>query len=478
MRRLLLAMLLLAAGCAVDQQREVRTYRNEVDLDAREPFDPSRPLSLRQALLLANEWNEDLSIEGEAYLRSIIERRRAIANFLPTLDLSPRYSVRENTGSGENTTLDAPLELRLNLFNGFRDAHAYWRDTYLIERQRQTLLSAQETLLIDVSRVYYQVLRAEASVEVLTGSLAVQEERLRDTRGRFSAGLARALDVAQTEAQVSETRVALIRAKNDVLNARSLLAFLIRADVERTPLSDLLPLPGNIEPLETYYDLAAAHREDLAAAGAAVSAARHDVEVAVGQYYPSVNLDLSAFLYRESIPDSRTWEAMLSANLPIFSAGRIEADVREAWSFFREALLVESLLRRQVRQEVEMAYQNLAASEARLAELQVALAAAEQAFQQAEQSYRAGLATNLDRVTAQDALLRAQLDLASEIYDRKVLYLNLKRAAGMLREELETMPALPMTDEATTQPAPSPRGPLRLGPVRVPMTQPATRPAG
>ena len=56
---------------------------------------------------------------------------------------------------------------------------------------------------LDVVRAYYQVLRSEQSVAVLKNSLAVQEERFRTTAGLNAVGLARLLDVAQTEAQLA-----------------------------------------------------------------------------------------------------------------------------------------------------------------------------------------------------------------------------------------------------------------------------------
>ena len=71
----------------------------------------------------------------------------------------------------------------------------------------------------------------------------------------------------------------------------------------------------------------------------------------------------------ESLPDERTWEGLLSANLPIFSAGLIEADVRQAWSLYRQAALIESQLRRQVAQDVQLSYQDIMAAQERVAEL-------------------------------------------------------------------------------------------------------------
>src|SRR5690606_32403148 len=130
--------------------------------------------------------------------------------------------------------------------------------------------------------------------------------------------------------------------------------------------------------------------------------------------------------------------------LPIFTAGLIEADVREAWSQFRQALLFRQYLFRQIDRDIRTAYENVVNSDERIRELRVQLTAAEQALRQAEESYGAGLATNLERITAQDQVLSAQLQLASEEFNRKLFYLNLLRAAGGLRNELDRA--------ATTQP--------------------------
>lgn len=441
----LLLWVLSGAGCRIDQQREVAAYRKVLDLAATTGPAPAAALSLRDCLLLANRNNENLSIAGESYLRALIARKRTVASFMPTVDLVGSYLRRDpvssdsgnQTGSSQNSSFDLSGELDWSLFDGLQDVNRYWRDTFVIEQQRSSLLAFQESLLLDVARIYYQVMRSEASVRVLENSLKVQEERLRDARGRLAAGVAPPLDVAQTEAQVSQTRTMLINARRDVQRARDLLAVLCGADVAGASLSDEFEVPESRPLLESWLQTARTNRHDLLAARAAIEASRREVEIAFGQYYPSVSLNLSAFLYRETVPTARDWDALLTANLPIFSAGRIHADVRQAWSFYRQALLVRDRLQREVTQQVQQAYHDLVSSDARLAELQVRLAAAEMAFQQAEGSYRVGRATNLDRIAAQDALLDAQLQLASEAFDRKVSYLILLQASGVLREQIE-----------------------------------------
>lgn len=462
---LLAPLLMLAAGCQVDQEKEVAEYRKLVDLPPATQPVLTGPLTLRQALLLANQQNERLSIEGENYLQALINRQRAVAGFLPTVNLSPSYFRRDATGSSTSNSntaggssaqtsgLDVSVVGDINLFNGFADVARLRASDLTIEQRRALLLDAQEALLADVVRVFFDVLRNEELIRVLENSLKVQDERVRDIRGRQAAGVARPLDVAQTEAQASSTRVTLVDARNAVRNGRAALAFLVGSPVMQLPLVDAYLLPEAIVPLESLHSIAQKQRQDLIGAQQAVLASRQQVEAAFRQYYPSVSLNLEGFLYRETIPDARRWEALLSANVPIFAAGRIQADVREAWSLYRQAGLFSSQLSRQVFRETEQAYQNLVSSEQRLAELQTQVAAARAAFEQAEASYNVGLATNLERVVAQDRLLSAELDLAGEQFTRKIAYLDLLRAIGGLREELETRATTMPTTRAATQPA-------------------------
>src|SRR5262249_14899054 len=154
--------------------------------------------------------------------------------------------------------------------------------------------------------------------------------------------------------------------------------------------------------------------------------------IAFNQYFPSVDLNVNYFLTRDSSPTDSDWNALIQFNLPIFTAGLIHADVRDAWSRYRQALLFERQLARQIDRDVRTSLENLTSTLARLDELRIQTAAARQALQQADQSYKVGLATNLERLTAQDQVLSAELQLASAEYERKFFYLNILRQVGRL----------------------------------------------
>lgn len=455
MRRAAALMALGAAlvGCMPDQAKDVDAYRSLTSLGA-EPSAPSgaASLTLTTAVELTNDSSERLAIQGEEFVRAIAERRRAVASFLPTVDLLPVFEFNDapngnGTGiavgdgvvvgdGGAETSFDVAVSTRVTLFDGFRNVNRLTSAEADIENRRALVMDVRETLVLDLVRSFYAVLVAERSVEVLTRSLALQEERLRDIQGRQKAGVARPLDVFQTEAQVASTRVSLLDAQNDVVRGRELLAFLVGSPIQGCSLVDDFTVPAELETLEVLTRRAERTRQDLAAAEAAARSARALVDVAIGQYAPSLSLNLDWFLKRDSVPTDQDWAGALSLNVPIFTAGRIEADIQDAWSVFRQQVLAYQALRREIRRDVAVARADVDASARRLEEIDVQVRAAREAYRQADASYQVGLATNLERLVALDQQQNAELAQALEIYRHRGLYAVLLRATGRLTEGL------------------------------------------
>src|SRR5689334_5297253 len=101
---LFVGILMTMAGCAVDQQREVARYRRILD-DSTLPgpverLDPRQPLSLEQAMSLANKTDEDLGLRGEDYVQALINKNRIVANFLPTVSFQPSFTIADR-GNGQ-----------------------------------------------------------------------------------------------------------------------------------------------------------------------------------------------------------------------------------------------------------------------------------------------------------------------------------------------------------------------------------------
>jgi outer membrane protein TolC len=204
--------------------------------------------------------------------------------------------------------------------------------------------------------------------------------------------------------------------------------------------------------MDDFRQYAAVHRQDLLGAESAVRAAKYAVDAAIAEYYPSVSIDVAGFLFRQYFSDASKWDAILIANLPIFSAGIIEADVRDAWSKLRQAALYQSELLRQIDRDVQVAYDDLLTSQQELTSLDEEVRAASDSLNQSEELLKNQLAIPLDVLTAQDVLLSAQLNYSSEQISRSIFYLDLLRITGQLD------PNSPERWRSTTLPTTIPSG--------------------
>ena len=286
---------LFAAGCAVNQKREIAVYRQVIDANKPAPVSiaPDRVVKLTDALMLGIQNEEQLSVQGENYLQALLAKDKAFANFLPTVSLSAGWGYQSSgafqTGQQQKPSVTVPGQW--NLFNGFRDYYSVKSADQSIEQQKQLVFDLEQTVLLDVAQSYYQVLTSEQSVEVLSNSLKAQEANVKTLEEEFKVGAARRLDVAQAESQASATKVTLLQSQADVRTGRAMLAYLVDAPIMNNPLRDDFEPPQAAGPLDGWIAVAEEGRQDLLAADAAVRAARYNVKVAFGQYYPTLGLN-------------------------------------------------------------------------------------------------------------------------------------------------------------------------------------------
>lgn len=542
----------IAGGC-VDQQKEVDNYRKVLGRDkqpaVKTDYSKGEELTLEAALLLANAGSEQLSIQGETYLQSLIARDRAYSAFMPTISLAPTLNwsnrrggssistgatgVTSGTGTGSGstgtsaggtgtgtgtgstgttsggtlstgasrgyTTFNVPVEAHANLFNGFRDVSTLHANQFNVNAQQNTLANLQQTVLLETAQTYYNVLLAEESVQVLSYSVQYQDAFVTYQQNRYHAGIAQPLDVAQSEAQAAATRAQLITAQDNVKTSRAALAFMTNAAVDNASLVDRLQVPDQLPGIDESVRIAEAERRDIVAAAEQVRVQQQNLQAAIGEYYPSISLDLNYYLHRDSFPTNVEWAGLITASVPIFSAGEIRADVRNAMSQLRTATYNEWLIIRQVRENVRIDWENLNASKRRIKELETEVAASQEALRQARERYTVGLAINLDVLNAITQLLSAQLSLVQERFNHKVFYLDLLRDIGRLplpnsissmssgpasrptmQEVQPVAPGMPnLPPGATTQPQrfPAPAGFAPGGAATQPASMPTTFPA-
>lgn len=439
--------LLVAGACATDQRSDVEAYRAIGDPPGPTPTHArGSPISLVDSLRLAAAHNESMGIQGERYIQALAERQRLASFLMPTVEFFTDVAIRENNGNDGVLQTDAGFTGQYRLLTGLSDLRNVNASEARIQAERWLILDLRESLLVQTAQAYYATLRAERLVGVLESSVRAQSERLNDARARNEVGFARPLDVSQIESQVSRTRAQMIDAERQAGEARSALALLTNADVSGSTLTDGFEAVAAERTAEELILVATEHRQDVLAARADAEAARVLVDAAIGQYAPSLTLSLDYFLFGEPDRADPGLGSLLQLRIPIFTAGRIEAEVRGTWSLFRQSVLAYRSRVRQVKSDVETAHLRLRASVRLAAELESQVRVATQAVELAEAAYQAGLGTNLERVIAQDQLLAAELEAVSEAFTTKTAYLELLRACGLLSRDMIGAPLPEVTD--------------------------------
>jgi NodT family efflux transporter outer membrane factor (OMF) lipoprotein len=389
---------------------------------------------LARLIALALDDNLDIALARARLDEADALVTRAQAGLAPSLDASAS-AVLSGDGSDESSAgLGLGLSYMPDLFGGQR------RRIEQAEATRQ----AREFALADARRLtaaaiagrYIEWQRSRARLALLETSLDLQRQTLDIVERRAEAGLSADLDVQRAASDLARTRAE--RGSLDVVRAAALHdlavltgqipgeASLSGADTAAIPHLSRMPLdalPADL--LRQRPDLQAAERQ-LAAASAAVGIAEADL-------YPSLSLpgSITADLgSADRLVSSVMARLGASLTVPLTDGGARRAGIEAAEARLDQARLSYRAVLLNALAEVETALVQLQAVDAQVVELETAVTASEQAFEQLNALYREGLASFIDILDAQRTLIssrEAQLDARA---DQTAALVDLYRVLG------------------------------------------------
>jgi NodT family efflux transporter outer membrane factor (OMF) lipoprotein len=375
-----------------------------------------RSPELNRLIADAMAGNRDL----KAALRRIDEAeanvRIAGAALLPTLAAggsAQRSDRGGNTRGGASNSYQTSLQAsyQVDLFGANR-ASAEAAEARLASSRfdRETVAI---TLVADTARAYFQALSARDRRQIAESLLRNAESILDLLEETARVGTSSALEVAQQRSAVASQRAALPGLILSERQALSALAVLLGRNpqgftVTARSLDEivLLPVAAGI-PSELLL-----RRPDLRRAEAELEAALRETQAARAARFPTLDLTgegglASTALSRLLTSGSLLYSLAASISAPIFAGGRLEA--QEDFSTARFQELAENY-----QQAALLAFQDvqnaLDASEQNAREYDLrreAFAQAREAYRLAELRYRAGTATFLTVLQAQQSVFQA-----------------------------------------------------------------------
>ncbi|MBS0193442.1 MAG: efflux transporter outer membrane subunit [Proteobacteria bacterium] len=297
--------------------------------------------------------------------------------------------------------------------------------------------AARMTLAAGIVQVYVELDHAEK-----LAALAEQEvQRAASARAltaqRAGAGIDGDFQVRQADAAVAAARRGVEAVQEQQAQLRAQLAALLGQGPDRGQRISP-PKALDAAPLEVPSDLPSgllARRPDVVAARWRVEAAARGVAAMKAQFYPNVNLNLTAGLASSSLStlfEAPSRYAMIgpSLSLPIFDGGRLRAGLAEHDASFDAAVAQYDQTLVDAVHDVAAQVIALRALDAQIVTQQQAEDAARAAWDLAAERYKGGLSNQLDVLAVQQAWLRARQQSADLRAQHIVASVKLMQALG------------------------------------------------
>jgi outer membrane protein len=367
------------------------------------------------------------NVSGAAYQASLTENLAALG-FTPG-----NVPGITSTFIGPFRNFDARVLLTQTIFDlsAIRNYQAGRAVVRVAELQEDL---AREQVASGTGLLYLETLRADRSVVAAQANVELAQTLLKQAQDQRNAGVATGVDVTRAQTRLAEQQFALAQAQTTSEQARLNLQRVVGL-----PLGSALTLTDQLrfreEPLlavETAVAQAGQDRREIKVAEEQNKQSQLERQAVRAEYLPSVEFvsDYGVSGVTPANSDLPTRRVAVQLNVPIFNGGLTRGRVTEATSRQRQTELQLSNIRGQVEEDVRLALVTLrtAAVQVRAADESVRLAQRE--LEMARDRFKAGVADNLEVVTAQTSLADARNDQVSALAQHNAARLNLAAALG------------------------------------------------
>ena len=319
------------------------------------------------------------------------------------------------------------------LFQGFQKLNQISQNKLQLDADKSNTQKIKNDLILTVVTGYLSVLNAQDILIASQQQLAISKQQLDIEQKFYDVGAKTLADLSQAKSQLASAELNVTNAQNQVDLAFLNLAQLLELDpssvfiVEKPRMEDMSKLNSAYSAPDVFKS-AAASFPDIRLAELRRQASEKGIDIAKGNYFPSLNLQ-SGFGTRYSngsfgntsfstqVKDNFNQFIGFGLSVPIFNGMAARSSVRRAKINFQNSLLNEQLAKNNLNKVINQAVYDLRAAEKRYYSTQTAFISSKDAFDVIEQRYSVGLVNSLDYNQAQTNLNKAQFDQIQAQYD-------------------------------------------------------------
>jgi outer membrane protein len=306
----------------------------------------------------------------------------------------------------------------------------------VVASKADSIGTREQVILLVVSQ-YIGSLRAVADVEASRSRVELAQALYDQAADLQKEGVGTGIDTLRANVELQNEKQRLIEAENDRDASLFGLSKLLNVDPRQTiELADSLSFFETPQPdVNSSIDLALVGREEWKAIEAREKASKLDKQAAQYQRLPSLRFDGNwAYFGISSTDGIPTYLYTASVNMPLWTSGRIKAEVTKSDLELQKLEQQKDDLRNQIALDVKTSLLNLqsARNEVQVANLGVDLA--KQEVDQARDRFKAGVADNIEVISAQDSLSRANDNQIAALYRFNQARADYARAIGEMEK--------------------------------------------
>ena len=325
------------------------------------------------------------------------------------------------------------------LFTGFGLISTYKLAKLGIDQSEMNIELEKLDLALRVKTSYYNILLADAAIDVATKSVESLESAANVSRNFHKVGLVPINDVLQSEVDLANSVQTQTKTKNDARLARAVFnTVLVRGINEPVELEGISDFDPQIGDFEDFRELALSNRPEIKLIDINLLQADQQVNLAKSKYWPEVAFTYNYIKEGDTLAvdgspfhDREAWEALVSAQWTFWEWGKTINSQREKESFKRELMEAKNTLTQNITLEVKQAVLDLATAAENIPSTQKAVEQGEENLRVNEERYKAQVSTILDLLTAQALLVQARVNYISALYTHALAKATLDRAIGV-----------------------------------------------
>jgi outer membrane protein TolC len=407
-------------------------------------------LSLGEALDRGLHYNLGLVESNRASADVHAERLRALSALLPQISAHAEQGFESISFAEIGLKLPPAAGFRLPQTTGgfgYQDARVAVTSTVydrsLIEqlhaRKNDELASAlsikdsRDVVVLAVGTAYFQVIASEARVETAKAALAAITELDRLTANRVASEVSPEIDSlrAQVERQSAEQRLTDVtnELEKDKLTLARITGLSVDQKIELTESLMYRPLTGIT--IGSATEEALRSRADLASAEASVRAAEATLREKKSERLPVISASADYGAGGGNFGNaSQVYSLSGKVTVPIYTGGRIHADIEQAQSDLARRQAEYEDLKGRIAYDVRVAWLDVTASDSSVKVAARNATLANRALAQSRDRYTNGVTNFLEVVEAEQVVAGAGENYVQSLYSYNIACISLARAIG------------------------------------------------